>query len=317
VNTKNLAVVALALQRAQKIHSGSSTSLPLSQSKFKLIAPLSLLLASSTTKDNRKMTTCPVSSRRKRVRFEEDTETRQVKRRVMEISLPKSSLLTTEEKTYYWMQLEDHRETLQDVMALMHDCHHEQSSTAANGTDPNQVSFAQYAEALALTFTLCDTPPIIADDHEDAKETDGPSWNIRDSRSVGQLALWASYHTPTRGVESKILPGLNQERQLRRSRTIQGVLEAQKQLKSKQAAFEETMATLGAVSRACSHSAKQFATALAVVDGKQALLEYQCLQQQQQKTSIEGFNATSSEAMMDNKAIGLCHPVSTTLLSRA
>jgi hypothetical protein len=266
-----------------------------------------------------KMTTLPASSTCKRVRFEEDTETRQVKRRVMEISLPKSSLLTAEEKTWYWMQHEDHRETLQDVMTLMHDCHHEQNSTVGNGSDPNQVSFAQYAEALALTFTLCDTPPSIANDLDDDKDTDGPSWNIRDSRSVGQLALWASYHTPTRGVESKILPGLNQERQLRRSRTIQGVLEAQKQLKINQAALDEIIATLGAVSRAYSHSAKQFATVLAVVDGKQALLEYQCLQQQQrqEKTSIESCCETSSEALIENKAMGLCHPAATTLLSRA
>jgi hypothetical protein len=271
-------------------------------------------IATPTNKAARKkMTSC---CRRKRVRFEEDTETRQVKLRVMEISLPKSSLLTAEEKTFFWMQLEDHRATLADVMALMHDCHHEPNRTAdtrgSSDDDPNQVSFAQYAEALALTFTLCDTPPIIAEE----EDPEGPSWNIRDSRSVGQLALWASYHTPTRGVESKILPGLNQERQLRRSRTIQGVLEAQKQLRTKQAALDETMATLGAVSRACSHSAKQFATALAVVDGKQALLEYQCLQQQQ--SSIQSFSAkSSSEAALDNKAMSLCHAPATTVLSRA
>lgn len=244
----------------------------------------------------------PGTSGRKRVRFEEDHETRQVKRRVQEISLPKSSLLTTDEKTLYWMQPEDHRYTLHDVMSLMHDCHHapDNETSSCPAKDPNQVPFSQYAEALALTFSLCDTPPVCTEDDEDDEP---PLWNIRDSQSVGQLALWASHHTPTRGVESKILPGLHQERQLRRGRAIQAVLEAQKQLNS--APVEEKISTLGALSRAFTHSAKQFATALAVVDGRQAYLEYTKYVKEQEdcnNTTIdknqECMNVTPKKDMM-------------------
>ncbi|CAB9503472.1 expressed unknown protein [Seminavis robusta] len=256
-------------------------------------------------------TKAPGSQSKKRVRFEEDAETRQVKRRIREMVLPKSSLMTEEEKTCCWMQSEDHRKTLHDVMALMHDCRNESAAdNDKNSSDPNKVSFAQYAEALALTFTLCDTPPITPEeDYEKQDDPDTPSWNIRDSRSVGQLALWASNHTPTRGVESKILPGLNQERQLRRSRTIQGVLEAQKQLKTNQAAPEETVATISAVSKACSHSAKQFATALAVVDGTQAWLEYQCLSKQ-----LEHVVDYKEEA--SSKLVSICSSPSTEQVSQ-
>lgn len=249
---------------------------------------------------------------KKRVRFEHDSEnTRNVKRRIQEISFPKSSLLTMEEKTCYWMQPEDHRDTLHDVLSLMHDCHHK--VPPANTTNnPNMVPFSQYAEALALTFSLCDTPPLCTEEEGENNENEAPLWNIRDSHSVAQLALWASNHTPTRGVESKILPGLHNERQLRRARAIKGVLEAQTRLAA--APVDEKISSLGTISRSLSHSAKQFATALAVVDGTQAYLEYtgetnghqQCSAREEQGRSAVSVTPTKElEQASTNKPINL------------
>jgi len=279
----------------------------------------------------------------KRVRFEEDTLTRCVKQRVLELPLPKSSLLTPEEKQCYWMQWSDHRATLQDVMTLVQNYRSTTTASSSSSSsssssdpsasamgeaqeaqeeeddeinDPNKVPFAQYAEALAITFTLCgNSPPLPPaatsssttcgepDDDKDDTTEESPTWNIRASQSVAQLALWASHHTPSRGVESKILPGLYQERQAQRARAIHGVLLAQKQYKAIQQQQQQqrlllqqssssspvvTTVVVGdpaqhlcAVSERLTHSAKEFASAMAVVDGTQALMEYSSLPQQE------------------------------------
>ena len=247
---------------------------------------------------------------RKIFRFEEDREDpRQVKRRIREIPVPKSSLMTQEEKSLLWMQQEDHRNTLSDVLSLIQSCHQEQptgsrttSDAAAGGgssTSNTKVPFLQYAEALATTFTLCDNgfpDHTISDDNNNGSD-------IRKSSSVANMAVWASDHIATRGVESKILPGLMEERQIRRSRAIRGVLEVQHHLRnmtytcSTSQEEEEEEATssdddatngtrpdadevaesLAAVSQVLTHSARQFASAMAVVDGAQALMEYQAM----------------------------------------
>lgn len=244
---------------------------------------------------------------------------RRVKRRIQYLPLPKSSLMTLEEKASLWMQPEDHQATFHDVSSLMQDCRQAMKASALScgtsnsntgsdnsGDDPNKVPFAQYAEALAMTFQLCDTPQNLSDNDDDTGDDASSSttstsnnWNIRTSHSVGQLALWASHHTSTRGVESKLLPGLYQERQLRRSRAIQGVLQAQRQMKAATASTtnvkghcdDSTAHKLSSLYESLTHTAKEFASALAVVDGQQALLEYVAMgQQQQQQTEMVAVN---------------------------
>ena len=278
------------------------------------------------------------SCRKRRVQFEYDDDAsdstatsssedspyhydhnRPVKRRVLELfDRPKASLLTQEEKARLWMQPEDHRATLHDVLAIIRTNNPSTKNSSSSGSnvdnqegrggdddDPNKVSFGQYAEALAMTFQLCDTPQALIKEQHDLsssskqEEPDSVCWNIRTSQLVQQLALWAAHHTCTRGVESKILPGLMAERQRRRTRVIRSVLELQQTHQQQQQSSQSSQLgdnddnddavvgredvvdarnhSLSRLSLSLTHSAKEFASALAVVDGRQALVEYMAM----------------------------------------
>jgi len=286
------------------------------------------------------------ASRKRRVRFEQqdgdnDDEsgdiTRPTKRRIIHLTArPKSSLMTVEEKTVLYMQPSDTRETASDVLRLMQDCRQAMmvppcdSSSSSNSidekNDPSKVSFGQYAEALAVTFQLCVDVPYDLDNNSTASSGDcdnnhtgsekpqQPSWNIRTSHSVAQLAAWATYHTATRGVESKILPGLYHVRQERRRKAIQAVLDAQTRLKALKRHKQTIISKDGELDpeqhisisyKALSHSAKEFASAMAVVDGRQALNEYLAMEhsaklQQENimmKASQQGVSTTPAKAL--------------------
>ena len=268
------------------------------------------------------------SRRKRRVQFEYDDDSasdstsssdedsqdnnndnRPVKRRVLELSdRPKASLMTQEEKARLWMQPEDHRATLHDVLSIIqtNSLSKKKNNSSSSSTDqeqdsedPNKVSFGQYAEALAMTFQLCDTPQVLKEEHHNS----GVTWNIRTSQLVQQLALWAAHHTCTRGVESKILPGLMAERQRRRTRVITSVLELQQQQQQQQQQLDDDHNNVDArhdslsrLSLSLTHSAKEFASALAVVDGRQALAEYMAMNKRPQPNHENRVPSTTTDA---------------------
>ena len=195
-----------------------------------------------------------INTRKRRVvHFEEDSEIRSVKRRLIELhDVPVASQMTDSEKSASWRQSLDHRATSSEVKSVVQSCRSEPSKVG----DLNS-SYFTYAEALASTYHLCDG--------DDSNEQFLP---------LEQIFLLGMYHSERRGLESIINPTLGFHRLQKRRAAIRGVLSVQKKLRSAGKSQSDMAEDLGMVSEFLSKPAAQFARALGTSDGALALFEY-------------------------------------------
>jgi hypothetical protein len=185
-------------------------------------------------------------SKRKSVRFEEDHETRDVKRRIVDLPHLPSSHLTKSEKGELWMSPSEYDETLNgvinDVVA---------AKVIQNQATNNQVSFAScYSDAMARTYSLCCSP------------------NVQGSIALDNVALLSLLDSSFRGLENHTLPRhMRRDRKLRKANAVSRVLERQGELRVAGNPREEAWECLRLVSEFFSEPSRKFARALGEIDG--------------------------------------------------
>jgi hypothetical protein len=188
-----------------------------------------------------------IAGKRKRVRFEEDHETRQVKRGVVDLSHLPSSQLTKSEKSELWMSPSEYDETLRAVINDVVTAKELQTQT----NDNQQVSFAScYSEAMARTYSLCCSP------------------NVQGSIALENVALLSLLDSSFRGLESHTLPReMRHDRKIRKAKTVSRVLELQGALRVAGNPREDAWECLRLVSEFFSEPSRKFARALGEIDG--------------------------------------------------
>jgi hypothetical protein len=187
-----------------------------------------------------------IASKRKRVRFEEDHETREVKRRIVDLPHLPSSHLTKSEKSELWMTPSEYDETLKAVI---------NDVVAAKGIQnqdaSNQVSFAScYHEAMARTYSLCCSPA------------------VQGSIALENVALLSLLDSSFRGLENHTLPrNMRHDRKIRKAKAVSRVLELQGELRVAGNPREDAWECLRLVSEFFSEPSRKFARALGEIDG--------------------------------------------------
>lgn len=189
---------------------------------------------------------------------------RRVKRRIVELEdVPASSDMTKEEKAQRWRQNEDHIETFLDVEHVAQDC-------VSSSAEEDDNAYLHFAESYATAYNLCH----VEGEENEQDDLDIDESNIQRGLPLDEMILLGHAHSPTRGLETKIMPGLGAHRMRTKKEYTQKILEVQKYLKSLDNNETETSEGLATISRCLSVSSKRFARAMGVVDGTWALLEY-------------------------------------------
>ncbi|CAB9498674.1 expressed unknown protein [Seminavis robusta] len=185
----------------------------------------------------------PPASKRKRVHFEEDNETRDVKRRVADLPHLPSSQLSKCERSELWMTQADYEATLRavlnDVVAVK-DSH-----------ENDQVSVGScYTEAMAQTYSLCCSP------------------DVKGTIALENVALLSLLDSSFRGLENHTLPKeMRTDRKIRKAKTVSRVLELQGELRVAGNPKEDATECLRLVSEYFSEPSRKFARALGEIDG--------------------------------------------------
>lgn len=199
-------------------------------------------------------------NKRKRVRFEEDASTQEVKKRVFELPVPSSSKMDTNEKSLLWLQKSDYEATMTSAL---------NDVVAAKTRSQSQLS-SNYVEAISDTYAVCCVP------------------GGKSSFSVDNIAMLSLLDSTCRGLENHTLPrDMRVERKNRKVEVVKKVLEVQQELK-KMSGCEDTAEYLRWVSEYFSTPSRKFARALGEIDGtcvQLVLLDY-CIQ-----TGGENINA--------------------------
>ena len=206
-------------------------------------------------------------------------------------NVPLASEMTQEERSTLWMQQADHRATYDDVALVVKTCQ------ASGNQQPNEDEechnakrrssdcYVNFAEALATAYNIC---------NEESPE-DETSCHSNNSKELplDQMIVFGGTHTQSRGLESRIIPGLGGHRYKKRREHIHGVLGVQRELVAMktQCSRDELAEGLGAVSEYLSQPARRFARALGAVDGTMALLEY---------ATVANLRPTETEETMDD-----------------
>jgi len=190
------------------------------------------------------------SRKRRRVRFEEDPATRQVKQRVVQVQSKKD--LSVEEKTELWVQQSDIRASFETMKASVEDCRGQHST-----------NFALYEETLAETYLACIN-------------------HTKDTTDCLPAHL-TSYHMvvlgTSRGIESYTMPALARDRGRRRLESIQSIVQLHKSI----AKSLDPSELVGQVAGALSRPSRTFARALGVADAAAAFQAYAGLEEPQQE----------------------------------
>lgn len=198
--------------------------------------------------------------------------------------VPLATQMTEEERSTLWMRKADHRATYTDITEVVRTCQASASqqedgaSSCCHARRRSSSSYVNYAEALATAYNICNEESECSDDASlDKSEKELP---------LDQLIVYGSMHTQSRGLESKIIPGLGDHRSKKRKEHTYCVLQVQCEMMAmvKHQHLANAEATccspddiaqgLGAVSAYLSKPARRFARALGAVDGSMALLEY-------------------------------------------
>ena len=226
----------------------------------------------------------PTTTQKRTIRFGDDDDVnRPVKRRIVELAdVPMASQMTPEERSTLWMQKADHRATYSDVAEVVRTCqasgdhddnHDDTGSHSNNRQQRTQDAYVNFAEALATAYNICNEEPV-----EDSCSNNNTSDNDADDDTkklpLDRMIVFGTSHTPSRGLESKIIPGLGGHRYKKRQEHILGVLGVQRELRAMKTSDADMAEGLGAVSEYLSQSSRRFARALGAVDGTMALLEY-------------------------------------------
>jgi len=242
--------------------------------------------------------------RKRTIRFGDEDEdmSRPTKRRIIELTdVPPSSQMTVEERSARWMEKADHRATYNDVAEVVKSCQasgeesdFDQSfSSSCSNSQRSQDAYVNFAEALATVYNIC---------YEDEESTASTATSSCSSSSdneeeekklpLDQMIVFGASHTRSRGLESKIIPGLGGHRYKKRKEQIMGVLGVQRELLAMKTSEDDMAEGLGAVSGYLSKSSRRFARALGAVDGTMALLEYATTN----STSDEGSDEVTKES---------------------
>ncbi|CAB9503469.1 expressed unknown protein [Seminavis robusta] len=249
--------------------------------------------------------TAPCKKRRS-VRFDEDSSSRRVKRKVVELfNVPKSSDMTEEERSSRWMQRSDHRATYQDVNQVISSCQEPDDSSA----------YLHFATALATTYNLCNSnnPNSFDSDDNDsdddtAQQVDIDEANAQSKLPLDQLVLLGCAHTASRGLETKIIPGLGSHRLQARREHSQKVLRVQRELGGLGIDSSDMAEGLGSISELLSQPSRRFARALGVVDGTLALLEYASDNEESESSACNAVDEAPEGIALQNHSI-LATPV--------
>jgi hypothetical protein len=191
-----------------------------------------------------------VSSRKRSVRFEEDSSTCQVKRRVIEVESMRS--MSAEEKSKLWFQRSEEDSARASMASVVSDCQRD-----------DNVNFLTYAETLAETYLACCVDGDVDGDT-------GSSFLKLDPESVVLLGM---NHGDARGLEAYTLPLMTEDRVWRRLECVHNVIQLYQGLKL-MGRCETTSEIVADYSAALSVSSRRFARALGVADATAALYEY-------------------------------------------
>jgi hypothetical protein len=191
-----------------------------------------------------------VFSRKRSVRFEEDSSTCQVKRRVIEVESMLS--MSDEEKSKLWFQRSEENSARASMASVVSDCQRD-----------DNVNFLTYAETLAETYLACCIDGDVDGDT-------GSSFLKLDPESVVLLGM---NHGDARGLEAYTLPLMTEDRVWRRLECVHNVIRLYQGLKL-MGRCEPTSEIVADYSAALSVSSRRFARALGVADATAALFEY-------------------------------------------
>jgi hypothetical protein len=189
-------------------------------------------------------------SRKRSIRFEEDSSTYQVKRRVAEVESMWS--MSAEEKSKLWFQRSEEYSARASMASVVRDCQRD-----------DNVTFRAYAEALAGTYLACCVDG-------DADGDTGSSFLKLDPESVVLLGM---NHGNARGLETHTLPPMAEDRARRRLECVHSVIQLYQGLKLI-GCCETASEIVADYSGALSISSRRFARALGVADATAALFEY-------------------------------------------
>jgi hypothetical protein len=205
--------------------------------------PLSSMVDSNTS-----ITTA--FSRKRSIRFEEDSSTCQVKRRVIEVESVRS--MSAEEKSKLWFQRSEENSARASMVSVVSDCQRD-----------DNVNFPAYAEALAEMYLACCV------DGDGDGNTDSSFLRL-DPESVVLLSM---NHGDARGLETYTLPPMTEDRVRRRLECVHSVIQLYRGLKLI-GCCETASEIVANYSEALSISSRRFARALGVADATAALFEY-------------------------------------------
>jgi hypothetical protein len=189
-------------------------------------------------------------SRKRSIRFEEDSSTCQVKRRVIEVESVRS--MSTEEKSKLWFQRSEENSARASMASVVSDCQRD-----------DNVNFPVYAEALAETYLACCVD-------WDVDGDTGSSFLKLDPKSIVLLGM---NHGAARGLEIYTLPPMTEDRVRRRLECVHSVIQLYQGLKLI-GCCETASEIVADYSEALSISSRRFARALGVADATAALFEY-------------------------------------------
>lgn len=189
-------------------------------------------------------------SRKRIIRFEEDSSTCQVKRRVIEVESVRS--MSAEEKSKLWFQRWEENSARASMASVVSDCQRD-----------GNVNFPAYAEALAKTYLACCVDGDVDGDT-------GISFLKLDPKSVVLLGM---NHGDARGLEIYTLPPMTEDRVRRRLECVHSVIQLYQGLKLI-GCCETASEIVADYSGALSISSRRFARALGVADATAALFEY-------------------------------------------
>jgi hypothetical protein len=222
------------------------------EGKGGIIAPFSCVSSMSSTTTTATVTTPANNPRkRRRVAFEEDPFTRQVKLHVLEVESSRS--MTAEEKAELWFQKES-----EELSALA-----SMSSTVADSQlEDSKNSFAVYMEVLARTYLAC------CEDNN-GSDVDNSTLLLEPEH----MAVLGICHGDTRGLEGCTLPAVAGDRIRRRIETVRSIVLLHQGLKLV-GNCEQISEIVKNLSQQLSLPSRRFAEALGFADATSAFLEH-------------------------------------------
>jgi hypothetical protein len=197
---------------------------------------------------------------KRRVRFDEDSSTFQVKRRVIEVESARS--MTLEEKSELWYQRSEEWKRRASM------------ASAVTGCQDDNVNFTIYAETLAETYLAC-----CVDHDDDTSVTD--TGNGSSGTGTGNSALHldpervlvlSMNHGDARGLEAHTLPLVTEDRVRRRLENVDNVIRLHQGLKLMDC--QASSMIVGDYSAALSITSRRFARAMGAADATAALFEH-------------------------------------------